>query len=219
MYAYSITESLISHTYQSPANREELLNWSASLSPELQTAVREPLLSEWASHDPAAAIAWLDTQGGWSENTRLVESIAWSLPEHNIDLALEVYSSVNQETQMHLSQGIINELYRNNPQSAWNWYEGLPENIGKQASLFGLVMLTAQDNPQQALELANNTIDHANTDMFNQVIQSLFYEYPTAVENWLATASIDERQKSDIRAIIDQSQRDMTGVTMYTYDR
>jgi len=215
MYAYSMVDSLASQASLSPAKRQELLSWSESLSPELQIAVREPILSEWASYDPEAAIEWLNTKSGWSENPRLVAAIAWNLPNHNIDLAMEVYANADQETQMILSQGIVSELYQQNPQAAWNWYEALPENDAKQSSLFSLVMITAQENPQEALDLASNINAGNNPDMVTEVIQALAFEFPDDVESWLHTANIDEQRKSELRTMVTQMRQEMIGLPMH----
>jgi len=214
LFAYSMAESLVSIASRSPDKRQELLDWSESLSSELQIAVREPLLSEWANDNPDAAIEWLNTHGGWMENSLLVQSIAWNLPEHNMEKALEVYSSVDQETQMVLSQGIVGELYESDPQSAWNWYEGLPENDVKQSSLFSLILMSAGENPTQALDLATSVNNGGNTELITGVIQALSYEFPDEVESWLATANINEQQKTDLRANITQIRRAMNGYPM-----
>jgi len=215
MLAYSVGESLASLASRSPAKRQELLSWSESLPPGLQMTVRDPILSEWASYDPQAAIDWLNAQGGWAENPRLVQSVAWNLPEHDIDLALEVYASVDPETQMALSEGIVSKLYQDNPQSAWNWYEGLPENDVKQFSLLGLVMMTARENPNEALDLVSSIDDGGNPEMITGVIQALSFEFPEEVDSWLATANINEQRKTELREMTAQIRREMSGLPMH----
>jgi len=214
MYVSSMSRSIASRSTQSPVKRLELLNWSESLSTESQMGVREVIVSEWARTDPEAAIEWLSTHGGLSNYYMLVHAIAWSLPERNMDMALDfyssVYSSLNRESQMKLSRGIACELYENDPQTAWRWYEGLPKDHTKQSVLFELVMTTAREYPVEALDIVYSANSGNNVEMTIRVIEIIAYDfdYPAEVENWLAAANIDEQHAIKIKAAMAKMQLD-----------
>jgi len=133
-----------------------------------------------------------------------------------MDMALDFYSSVypslDQESLLKLSKGIACTLYENNPQSAWSWYEELPENNNKRSILFDLVMTIARDNPLEALDIVYGVNSGNNVEMTIIVIEIIADEFgfPEEVENWLATANIDEQHETKIRAAIAQMQQDTT---------
>jgi len=214
----TVNSILSSLSSQSPAKRQELLDWSESLSPKSQMGVREVVVSEWARSDPEAAIEWLNKNGGLSNYYHLANTIAWNLPQRNMDMALDfyssVYSSLDHESLVEFSKRIACTLHENNPQSAWRWYEGLPKNDARQSVLFELVMTTARENPHEALDIVYSANSGDNVEMTISVIEIIAdeYDFPEQAENWLASANIDEQHAKQIRAAMAQLQQDRNSV-------
>jgi len=210
MFAQMVAGNIGSIGAASRTKQQELLDWSVTLSPELKAPVQQALISQWMEYEPEAAIEWLRYQGDLSEQAPLLRSLAWSLPSHDIQLSMDLFTNSDFETQMALSHGIVTELYQTDPTWAWSWYDELPDNDVKTNALHGLIMTTARDNPQGALDMASEKMSSGQDYSLESVVMMIASEYPDVVDSWLATSSLDESYKAQLLEGVVQMRSEMS---------
>ncbi len=198
MYASTVIGSIMEMAFENDGKREELMLWADTLPPDLQVMVREPLIVSWMERQPEQTIDWLINQPDNNQKTMLLSSVAWMLPEQDLQQAMQLYTTADSSTKSALSPGILQKLYENDPDEAWQWYDQLLDVNAKSQAWQMLIMNTASENPQQALELAVGSAE--SIDM----LPIIAFEYPDETESWLQYANVSEEQELVIRQSLDQ---------------
>jgi len=217
MYANMVAGSIGASATRSRQQRDEVLAWSETLSPELKMQMLEPLVTQWAAQDPQEVIEWWNSQPESSVKSALLQSIAWNIPAQQ---AIELFPVADEPTQAALSSTIIRHLYEGEPATAQHWYEQLPNNTVKQQSLYELFMMTSQDDPQQALylmddALANSfSISGGRAEMVARLLPMLAYQHGDIAENWLQSADLGDNEKRQLRDMIQGVRNQMNSFPM-----
>lgn len=217
MFANMIAGSIGLGTTGSVQQRDELLAWSETLSPDLKMQVQQPLIMQWVDQQPQAALNWWHTQPESAEKSSLLQSIAWGIPAQD---AMDLYPVVDESAQVALSSTIIRHLYESDPAAAQNWYDQLPNNVVKQRSMHDLFMMKAHENPQEALSLIDDALangvfdDDATMELAFGLLPMLVYENGGIVENWLQGADLDSEVKARVNEMLTGSRSEMNSFPM-----
>lgn len=127
---------------------------AASLTPEMMKYQMEPVATEWAKKDPAAALAWAKGLESGSYRAKALAAIASTLAATDPSKALELIRSLPPSaTRMRAESSYLSALAQTDPQAAAAYASA---NLGGLAKIQGLAAVaTAQaaTDPAGALKL------------------------------------------------------------------
>jgi len=194
---------------------------ASTLEGDRKTRFLAEALTGWASKDPTAAMAWLDTQEDGDAKNRYQWSLVGGLADRDIGMATDyVYrlsSEGNKEAARYLETVASEELRKNGTAGATLWAERLPDGALKGAALDRVAGAYVNENPEAAAAWAAR---FATADYGSRVIEEVGDEWaerdPRAAVAWLET--LDEgagRSEGLFSAFREWTQRDAMAASEY----
>ena len=145
---------------------------------------------DWASNDPAAAMAWagqhLEGSTGMSALSGALSG--WWQKDH---AAAEAYAlaHVNDPDAMHLMSALVSEMVRDNPQRAAAWVAQIPTGEIRNSNETMLAAMWAMNDPRAASEWASSLPDEQSAMALGSAMSFWAKTDPQAASQWLEQLS------------------------------
>jgi hypothetical protein len=178
-------------------------------------------LPGWASKNPDAALAWLDTVQEGEEKNRYRSSFVAGLADHDIGRAtayvMERAQAGDQLAGEYLQTVAGEELRKNGPAAATAWGERLPEGPLKGGALDQIAGAYVQQDPKAAAAWATQ---FANTSYGARVVEEVGDEWaerdPKSAVAWLGSLTEGPaRSEGTYSALREWTRRDPTAASEY----
>ncbi len=187
-------------------NAYDTMVMTETMPDALGEMVRMSNMYNFFMEDSQAALQWLDTVSDPIEREQLLSTVAYDMAQTDLVLAQSMFDQSSESIQMMLGDGIAIEMYNNSPESAWSWYDQLPDGQVKTSVLYGLVHNEAQTNPDKAIQLA---MDHQQGHQGAGGDDMLFSVFATAAgsnqqwaSDWLDQANLSPDMSKQLRMIL-----------------
>ena len=194
---------------------------AATLEGGRKTRFLAEALPGWASKNPTAAIAWLDTMAEGDEKNRYRGSLVAGLADRDIAQATAyVYDRANagdKQAMGYLQTVAGEEMRKNGPAGATAWGESLADGPLKAAALDHIAGAFASRNPEAAAAWAAKfaTADYAE-HVIGQVGDKWAERDPKAAIAWLGTLQEGEgRSQGTFTALREWTRRDAIAASGY----
>jgi len=191
-----LPEHALLNLYHSAAHAKSMqdpagaMAWTDSLPEQYAQTARQTIFYGWMERSPEEAMQWVEYSANPNEREDLLRSIAPMISHSNIELAIRMYPDMDPDTQSQMTYGIVQRLYENDPASAENWVETLPQGMAKSEGITMLAMSMADTEPERALNMADQVTGELRPHILMQISQSVSVLYPDIFESWLASTSL-----------------------------
>lgn len=182
----------------------EKLQQSENLPPPIRLAIRQSTIGFLFDEDPVAALAWLETVSDEPERNQLFMSIAWRLPEHDVQLAQTMFEQSTGEARLILGSSIAQHLVETDPEQAMSWYEQLPDIELRQQMRMIMAEQMAVTDPARALAMLDDGNEIQDIGMLGPVFFQVAMTNRPLAEQWLQQANVSESVRTELGQIMQE---------------
>jgi hypothetical protein len=172
------------------------MNWIESLPHDFQESTRNAFFQNWYAMAPNDAMQWLDYSADYQYKQSMLKIVAPMLPNQNLELALQLYPEQDAQTQSQMGYSIVDQLYRQDPQRAVQWVDGLPADPSNHDARTSLLMLLATEQPLTALERTTELDGESRLNALAQLGMILTSTHPQLLNSWASTATLTDEERS-----------------------
>ena len=144
---------------------------------------------------PDNAMQWLDAIADYQQRQAMLDTVAPLLPDQHLDLAIQLYPEQSAMTQSQMAYGIVDQLYRQDPDRAMQWVDSLPDGQANFEPRQALLMLLAYEQPELALNRAAALQGEYRTAALAQLGMMLSATHAETVSSWLSTVPLSEEER------------------------
>jgi hypothetical protein len=171
------------------------MTWLDTLPADLQDSTRSAAFQHWFSMAPDNAMQWLDAIADYQQRQAMLDTVAPLLPDQHLDLAIQLYPEQSAMTQSQMAYGIVDQLYRQDPDRAMQWVDSLPDGQANFEPRQALLMLLAYEQPELALNRAAALQGEYRTAALAQLGMMLSATHAETVSSWLSTVPLSEEER------------------------
>ncbi|MFK7995857.1 MAG: hypothetical protein AB8B87_17105 [Granulosicoccus sp.] len=177
------------------------LRWADALPSKVAEEVRSEVIDNWLVHDPVSAGDWLS--GVLNDTGTLAVSLASTIPQHDIDLAINTLPSLSGASQSAMTVSIVETLSEIDPENARVWIDGLVDPQERSAATAVWARANAERQPAEALNGALlSTSSPSRLDTLVDVAATVARVDQPLVESWLAAAPLSDYERSQIASVV-----------------